>query len=140
MILDIHFAPPFMTNGFVLGCADTREGVIIDPGDCVEDLIDAATRHQLSINYILLTHAHLDHITGVDRAKAAFPTAPVVVGMILGPLAEAQLRNALSIGEGSAAVFVQRPMSIVLIVIIVAVLVLPRLAKRMSQRKGLQAA
>ena len=34
-----------------------------------------------------------------------FPTAPVVVGMILGPLAEAQLRNAVSIGEGSFAVF-----------------------------------
>jgi putative tricarboxylic transport membrane protein len=64
-----------------------------------------------------------------------FPTAPVVVGMILGPLAEAQLRNAMSIGEGSAAVFFQRPMSIALVVIVVAVLVLPRLAKRMSERK-----
>ena len=41
-----------------------------------------------------------------------FPTAPVVVGMILGPLAEAQLRNAVSIGEGSAMVFLQRPMSV----------------------------
>ena len=41
-----------------------------------------------------------------------FPTAPVVVGMILGPLAEAQLRNAVSIGEGSATVFLQRPMSV----------------------------
>ena len=40
-----------------------------------------------------------------------FPTAPVVVGMILGPLAEAQLRNAVSIGEGSAMIFLQRPMS-----------------------------
>jgi putative tricarboxylic transport membrane protein len=60
--------------------------------------------------------------------------------MILGPLAEAQLRNAMSIGEGSAGVFFQRPMSLVLILVIVAVLVLPRAAKYMSERKQLRAA
>ncbi|RQO64316.1 tripartite tricarboxylate transporter TctA [Variovorax sp. KBW07] len=74
-------------------------------------------------------------LLGVVMRRYDFPTAPVVVGMILGPLAEAQLRNAMSIGEGSAAVFFQRPMSITLVVIVVAVLVLPRLAKRMSERK-----
>ncbi|WP_395316282.1 tripartite tricarboxylate transporter permease [Variovorax sp. UC74_104] len=74
-------------------------------------------------------------ILGVVMRRFDFPTAPVVVGMILGPLAEAQLRNAMSIGEGSAAVFFQRPMSIALVVIVVAVLILPRLAKRMSERK-----
>jgi putative tricarboxylic transport membrane protein len=74
-------------------------------------------------------------LLGVVMRRFDFPTAPVVVGMILGPLAEAQLRNAMSIGEGSAAVFFQRPMSIVLVIIVVAVLVLPRLAKRMSERK-----
>ena len=46
----------------------------------------------------------------------------------------------MSIGEGSAAVFFQRPMSIVLIVIIVGVLMLPRLAKRMGDRKALRLA
>ncbi|RSZ35147.1 MULTISPECIES: tripartite tricarboxylate transporter permease [unclassified Variovorax] len=74
-------------------------------------------------------------LLGVVMRRFDFPTAPVVVGMILGPLAEAQLRNAMSIGEGSAAVFFQRPMSITLVVIVVAVLILPRLAKRMSERK-----
>jgi putative tricarboxylic transport membrane protein len=60
--------------------------------------------------------------------------------MILGPLAEAQLRNAMSIGEGSAAVFFQRPMSIVLVIIVLAVLILPRLAKRLSERRAAAAA
>jgi putative tricarboxylic transport membrane protein len=59
-----------------------------------------------------------------------FPTAPVVVGMILGPLAEAQLRNAISIGEGSLMVFLQRPMSLSLLLVVLAILVVPRLLKR----------
>ena len=72
-------------------------------------------------------------VLGVIFRRFDIPTAPIVVGMILGPLAEAQLRNAMSIGEGSAAVFFQRPMSIALIVIILGVMILPRLAKRMSR-------
>jgi putative tricarboxylic transport membrane protein len=75
-------------------------------------------------------------VLGVVMRRFDFPTAPVVVGMILGPLAEAQLRNAMSIGEGSALVFFQRPMSITLVVIVVAVLVLPRVAKVVSARRA----
>jgi putative tricarboxylic transport membrane protein len=71
-------------------------------------------------------------VLGVIMRRFDFPTAPVVVGMILGPLAEAQLRNAMSIGEGSASVFFQRPMSIVLVIVILAVMILPRLAKRLK--------
>ena len=46
-------------------------------------------------------------LLGVVMRRYDFPTAPVVVGMILGPLAEAQMRNALSIGEGQWGVFVR---------------------------------
>ncbi|KQP12299.1 tripartite tricarboxylate transporter permease [Pseudorhodoferax sp. Leaf267] len=73
-------------------------------------------------------------VLGVVMRRYSFPTAPVVVGMILGPLAEAQLRNAMSIGEGSAMVFLQRPMSLTLLVIVVLVLVLPRLLARRAKR------
>jgi hydroxyacylglutathione hydrolase len=69
MILEIRAIPPFMKNGYVLGCEVTREGVVIDPGDEVNDLLAAVERHSLRINAILLTHAHLDHVTGVSRAK-----------------------------------------------------------------------
>ena len=71
MILDVHAAPPFFKNGFVVGCEETREGVIIDPGDEVQQLLQSVQARELSIRYILLTHAHLDHITGVAEAKAA---------------------------------------------------------------------
>jgi putative tricarboxylic transport membrane protein len=73
-------------------------------------------------------------LLGVVMRRFDFPTAPVVVGMILGPLAEAQLRNAMSIGEGKWTVFVERPMSLALLVVVVGVLVLPR-AVRLLRRK-----
>jgi putative tricarboxylic transport membrane protein len=71
---------------------------------------------------------------GVLMRRYDFPTAPVVVGMILGPLAEAQMRNALSIGEGKWTVFIERPMSATLLAIVVAVLVLPRAIRWMRTR------
>ncbi|NUZ08311.1 tripartite tricarboxylate transporter permease [Piscinibacter koreensis] len=78
-------------------------------------------------------------LLGVLMRRFDFPTAPVVVGMILGPLAEAQMRNALSIGEGHWGVFVQRPGSLVLLVIIAAVVLLPRLI-RVARGRGRAAA
>ncbi len=73
-------------------------------------------------------------LVGVLMRRFDFPTAPVVVGLILGPLAEAQMRNALSIGEGRWTVFLERPGSITLLAVIVAILVLPRVFK--ARRKS----
>jgi hydroxyacylglutathione hydrolase len=72
MIIESRAVGPFYKNGYVLGCATSREGVIIDPGDEVDQLIDLVTKHRLSIKYILLTHAHVDHVTGVGHAKAKY--------------------------------------------------------------------
>ena len=71
MLLDVRAVGPFYKNGFVLGCEDTRDAVLIDPGDEVAELLAAAERQALVIRHILLTHAHVDHITGVAAAKRA---------------------------------------------------------------------
>jgi hydroxyacylglutathione hydrolase len=76
MLLETKAVAPFFKNGYVVGCEETREGVVIDPGDEVEELLTAVEAHRLQIRYILLTHAHLDHVTGVGRAKRALG-APV---------------------------------------------------------------
>ncbi|HUK34553.1 MAG TPA: MBL fold metallo-hydrolase [Vicinamibacterales bacterium] len=71
MLMDVRAVAPFFKNGFVLGCEDTHEAVLIDPGDEVADLLAVAERASLAIRHILLTHAHVDHITGVAAAKRA---------------------------------------------------------------------
>ena len=75
-------------------------------------------------------------LLGLVMRRFDFPAAPVVIGMILGPLAEAQMRNAISIGEGKWSVFVERPGSLSLMVVTIAVLVLPRLVKLLRGRRA----
>ena len=71
MIVETRSAPPFLKNGFVLGCEETRDAVVIDPGDEVDELLAALTQHRLQARHVLLTHAHLDHVTGVAAARRA---------------------------------------------------------------------
>jgi glyoxylase-like metal-dependent hydrolase (beta-lactamase superfamily II) len=71
MIIETRAVAPFFKNGFVLGCEATREAVLIDPGDEVDQLLTYAERRSLAIRHILLTHAHVDHVTGVADAKRA---------------------------------------------------------------------
>ena len=71
MIIESQAVGPFFKNGFVVGCEETREAVLIDPGDEVETLLAFAERQSLAIRHILLTHAHVDHVTGVAAAKRA---------------------------------------------------------------------
>ena len=50
-------------------------------------------------------------LMGFLMRRYGFPTAPVIVGMILGPLAEEQMRRSLAISQGDAMVFFNRPLS-----------------------------
>jgi len=61
-----------MKNGFIVGCERTREAVLIDPGDEVDELLAAVHQLDVQVQHILLTHAHIDHVTGVAAAKEAF--------------------------------------------------------------------
>ncbi|MCX6550167.1 MAG: MBL fold metallo-hydrolase [Acidobacteria bacterium] len=71
MILHTRAASPFYKNGFVAACEDTREAILIDPGDEIAELIDVIRKEHLAVRHILLTHAHMDHVSGVAEAKRA---------------------------------------------------------------------
>ena len=69
MILESAAVGPFFKNGYVVGCERTRQAVFIDPGDEVEQLLDLIRTRELRVSHILLTHAHVDHVSGVAEAK-----------------------------------------------------------------------
>jgi putative tricarboxylic transport membrane protein len=74
-------------------------------------------------------------LLGTLMRRYDFPVAPVIVGMILGPLAEAQMRNALSIGEGRWSVFWDRPIAFTLLAVVVVSLVLPPVWKIIQKKR-----
>jgi hydroxyacylglutathione hydrolase len=90
-------APPFYKNGFVVSCEATRDAVVIDPGDELDGLLRAVREQQLLVRHILLTHAHLDHITGVKRAKAVLG-APVHLHEADLPLYDAVVQQGMMFG------------------------------------------
>jgi hydroxyacylglutathione hydrolase len=71
MIVESRAVGPFFKNGFLVACQTTHEAVLIDPGDEVPELLALAEREHFAIRHILLTHAHVDHVTGVAAAKRA---------------------------------------------------------------------
>jgi len=63
-----------------------------------------------------------------------YPIAPVVVGLILGPLAEQQLRRALSISQGDPMVLVHSPVAVALLLLAAAAVIVPIILR--SRGKG----
>ncbi|ESJ26478.1 tripartite tricarboxylate transporter TctA [Cupriavidus sp. HPC(L)] len=77
-------------------------------------------------------------LLGMAMRRFDFPTAPVIVGMILGPMAEKQLRNALSISQGDWTMFLRHPISASILALTVAVVVVPRLLRWLSRRSSMR--
>ena len=71
MIVESAAVGPFFKNGYVVGCERTRHAIYIDPGDEVDQLLAAIAAQDLQVTQILLTHAHVDHVSGVAQAKRA---------------------------------------------------------------------
>lgn len=67
----------FAENGYLAVCASTGAAVAVDPGAASQGMVDAVEREGLDLQAVLLTHAHLDHIEGVHRVRAAHPTVPI---------------------------------------------------------------
>ena len=71
MIVESAAVGPFFKNGYVVGCERTRHAIYIDPGDEVDQLLATISAQDLQVTHILLTHAHVDHVSGVAQAKRA---------------------------------------------------------------------
>jgi putative tricarboxylic transport membrane protein len=69
-------------------------------------------------------------VLGFFMRRYDFPIAPVILGVILGPLMETQARRALVASGNDLSVFVSRPLTVVLLLIAVAALVAPFVLRR----------
>ncbi|MGL4234301.1 MAG: tripartite tricarboxylate transporter permease, partial [Casimicrobium sp.] len=73
-------------------------------------------------------------LVGVVMRRFDFPVAPVIVGMILGPMSEKQLRNALSISQGDWLIFFKQPIACTFMVMTILVLFIPMILRRRGVR------
>jgi hydroxyacylglutathione hydrolase len=58
-------------NCSIFGDEQSREAVVIDPGDEIAIILAALAKHKLRVKAIIITHAHIDHIGGAQKLKAA---------------------------------------------------------------------
>ena len=73
-------------------------------------------------------------VIGVVMRRFDFPVAPVIVGMILGPMSEKQLRNALSIAQGDWLIFFKQPIACTFMVATIAVMFVPIILRKRGVR------
>jgi hydroxyacylglutathione hydrolase len=71
MIHEILPVGPLQCNCSIIGDENTREAMVIDPGDDIEDVLAILRRHQLQVKQIVITHAHIDHVGGAMKLRAA---------------------------------------------------------------------
>ena len=60
---------PFLKNGYIVACPETRQGIYIDPGQEATRLIPWIEKNDIQLTAIVNTHAHLDHICGINDVK-----------------------------------------------------------------------
>ncbi len=63
-------------NCSIFGDEASHEAIVVDPGDDIDDILAVLAKHALKVKAIVITHAHIDHIGGAAKLKAA-TAAPV---------------------------------------------------------------
>jgi len=92
LILKSMALGPIMANCYVLGCENTREAAVIDPGEEAARILDALKEDGLTLKLILNTHGHFDHVGANRELKQAVPEAQLMIHGDDAPML-AQLAN-----------------------------------------------
>ena len=95
--------------------------------------LGAYSLHQSVVDLVTL---YVFGLLGFGMRRWGFPVAPAVIGLILGPLAESQMRRALSISQGDPTVFITHPISAALFLLTAIVLLGPLVARAVRRRRG----
>lgn len=85
MILETFPVGLLQCNCTILGDEQTREAMVIDPGDNVSEILMRLAKHGLTLKQIVVTHAHIDHVGGAVQLKKA-TGAPILLNQSDTPL------------------------------------------------------
>lgn len=69
MILETFPVGPLACNCSILADETARRATVIDPGEDVEHILQLLRKHQLQVEQIIVTHAHIDHVGGAAKLK-----------------------------------------------------------------------
>jgi glyoxylase-like metal-dependent hydrolase (beta-lactamase superfamily II) len=78
MIHEILAVGPLQCNCSIIGDETTREAMVIDPGDDIEDVLAIIRKHALKVKQIVITHAHIDHVGGAMKLRVT-TGAPILL-------------------------------------------------------------
>ena len=78
MKIEVQQVGELMTNCYIVWDENTKNAAVIDPGDDGAYLADCLKKKGLTLQYILLTHGHFDHIGGVDELRQTCGASPRV--------------------------------------------------------------
>lgn len=78
MIHEIIPVGPLQCNCSIIGDEASREAMVIDPGDDIQDVLAILRKHNLQVKQIVITHAHIDHVGGAMKLRAA-TGAPILL-------------------------------------------------------------
>lgn len=78
MIHEILPVGPLQCNCSIIGDEASHEAMVIDPGDEIEDILAVIRQHKLQVKQIVITHAHIDHVGGAMKLRAA-TGAPILL-------------------------------------------------------------
>src|SRR5436309_281893 len=78
MIHEIFPVGPLQCNCSIVGDEASREAMVIDPGDDIQDVLEIVRKQNLQVKQIVITHAHIDHVGGAMKLRAA-TGAPILL-------------------------------------------------------------
>ena len=87
MIIKTLPVGPIMANCFIVGCQETMQAAIIDPGDEADKILQSVADSNLEVKTIINTHGHFDHVSANKGIHAA-TNAPILIHALDAPMLE----------------------------------------------------